>query len=339
MAYLQQHPTATLKQVKEHFTTKDTTNRHSESLIEAFAEFIQRKASEVTAGTLATYTLAYNDLKEFRPQASTRDISKRFFAEFYSWYKSIGITSDLPTKGKRKREPLSPETVKTRLKKLRAFCNDLYDSNLIEDATYKRFKIGAHLPKGYILSLTPEHLQALQVQEGLTPEQEKARDLFLFQAATGLRLEDARSITAANIQGEFLHITTGKTGTRLTLPLLPQARRILEKWGYDLRRLKVAHNNQKLKRVAELAGLNTLIEVAKGEYKPLYKLIGSHTARKSFVNLAASAGVPLDTIRKAITHSTSAKSFASYYDLSDQIKQQEFAPLAELLPSPLKIAK
>src|SRR5690606_13258409 len=61
------------------------------------------------------------------------------------------------------------------------------------------------------------------------PYLDKARDLFLIGAYTGLRFSDFTSITPENIQGDYIKIKTRKTGERVTIPITANLRAILDK--------------------------------------------------------------------------------------------------------------
>lgn len=150
---------------------------------------------------------------------------------------------------------------------------------------------------------------------------ERARNLFLIGCYTGLRVSDFSRLREAHV-GRHISIKTTKTGANIVIPIHPVVREIIEK-GFDL---STSISDQKLndhiKELCRLAGFTEEIMVNKNIggknmelIVPKYKLISSHTARRSFATNAYKAGVPTIAIMK-ITGHTKESTFLKYIRVS-----------------------
>lgn len=119
------------------------------------------------------------------------------------------------------------------------------------------------------------------------------RDGFIISLWTGLRISDFNNLlNISNITGEYIKIKTKKTDKWVTVPLHPQVKSVLNKRIGNLPvKYSDKHFNQHVKRVCMLADIDQEVEgklfnkkkkrKIKGRYKK-YKLISSHTGRRSF---------------------------------------------------------
>ncbi len=122
---------------------------------------------------------------------------------------------------------------------------------------------------------------------------ENVRDLFIIGLWSGLRISDLKRINQFHFSKNTIIISeTEKTGANVEIPIHPQVRSILEKRNKNLPKIISDQKfNEYVKKVCELAGINEMIlgnvknaETNRKEkgYYPKYKLISSHTARRSF---------------------------------------------------------
>lgn len=157
---------------------------------------------------------------------------------------------------------------------------------------------------------------------------ENVKKLFLFGCTTGLRISDLMKINDYSINDNFIEITTQKTNQSLLIPIDPRVKNYIP----TLRPLAHPVFNRYLKELCELAKINkpTKGYVRGKENKrvlgvyPKYKLISSHTMRRSFAsNLYGK--VPTVVIM-AITGHTTEKSFLTYIkkpqrDFAERLKE------------------
>ena len=108
-----------------------------------------------------------------------------------------------------------------------------------------------------------------------------------------------------------ISITQRKTGAKVVIPCSSELKSILEKYDYNIPHLADQNINDYIKDIAEMAGLNepVCIEKIKGgekveEWYPKYKLVHTHTARRTGATLMYLAGMEVYDIMKITGHST-----------------------------------
>lgn len=109
----------------------------------------------------------------------------------------------------------------------------------------------------------------------------------------------------------YISITQKKTGAKVTIPCHPELKRILEKYNYNVPHLYDQKINDYIKVVAEKAGLDELVKVERikagkqtVEYVPKYKLVHTHTARRTGATLMYLDGMEVFDIMRITGHST-----------------------------------
>ena len=109
----------------------------------------------------------------------------------------------------------------------------------------------------------------------------------------------------------YLNIRQHKTGAKVAIPCNSKLKAILEKYDYQLPHLEDQVINRYIKEVAQKAGLTELVEiettkggVPKKEKIEKYKLIQTHTARRTGATLMYLAGVDVYDIMKVTGHSS-----------------------------------
>lgn len=98
----------------------------------------------------------------------------------------------------------------------------------------------------------------------------------------------------------YLNIRQQKTGAKVAIPCNSQLKAILEKYNYQVPHLADQVINRYIKDIAKDAGLTDLVEIEttkggtpKKEKIEKYKLVHSHTARRTGAMLMYLAGVDL----------------------------------------------
>lgn len=146
-------------------------------------------------------------------------------------------------------------------------------------------------------------MQKMVEKEISTPRLNQVKDIFLFCCFTGLAYVDVKKLSSNHIviaiDGErWIKINRSKTDTRSSIPLLPTAEAILDKYknhneaSNDGLLLPVISNqrmNAYLKEIADLCGIN--------------KNLTFHLARHTFATtVTLSNGVPIETVSKMLGH-------------------------------------
>lgn len=152
----------------------------------------------------------------------------------------------------------------------------------------------------------------------------KARDMFLIGAYTGLRFSDYSRLKPQNIQDGVIRIRNKKTGVTTAVPEHWVVKEIIDN-GYDFDHpLFEQKLNYQIKHVAKVAGLTEQVLITKnvggkveeGLFEK-YKLISSHTARRSFATNAYKAGIPTVAIMKITGHRRET-TFLRYIRITDK---------------------
>lgn len=186
----------------------------------------------------------------------------------------------------------------------------------------KRFK-GTRVEVDSIY-LTREELDRICAVDlrGKSADFEIARDIFMVGVWTAQRISDYNNIrkeeietyvTQDNQEIKIITITQHKTGAKVVIPCSPNLLKILEKYDYDIPRLPDQVINNNIKEIARLAGLREEVPVitTKGgrpvqEVIPKYRLVHSHTARRTGATLMYLSGMDIYDIMKITGHSTPA---------------------------------
>ncbi len=148
---------------------------------------------------------------------------------------------------------------------------------------------------------------------------EQVRDLFLIACYTGQRFSDLNKIDKSNIiDNNYISIRQQKTKEPITLPLLNSVRKVLIKYDYRLPKISNVKFNEYIKEVAEKC--DTLHKAFSSEKTtPRYKMVSSHTARRTFVTLNYSKGIDLDTLKIGTGHKQT-KTLHTYIFMNDTQK-------------------
>lgn len=164
---------------------------------------------------------------------------------------------------------------------------------------------------------------------------ERVRDVFCFCCFTSLRYSDVENLKWHNVSEDYIIITTVKTADTLKIELNDYSKEILNKYkDYSFPGNKVLPviTNQKmneyLKEVGYVCEINTPINITyyKGneridEVYPKYKLLGTHSGRRTFICNALMLGIQPEVVMKWTGHSD-YKSMKPYIDVADSIKSE-----------------
>lgn len=160
---------------------------------------------------------------------------------------------------------------------------------------------------------------------------EKVRDMFVLSCNLGQRFSDMVRIDKLSFDRNIFSIVQQKTGTKAIVDIdkfcvdKRMVYNILEKYKYEAPlTTDISAYNKYLKYLMEAIGLTEQIKretkvngFIHTEYIPKYKLIGSHTGRRTFVTINLLRGIPLHEIMRASGH-TSYSSFQKYWCYYDQ---------------------
>lgn len=165
--------------------------------------------------------------------------------------------------------------------------------------------------------LNQEEIEKIIALELKMPRLDYVRDIFIFSCFTGLAYIDCKNLTKDNLvigaDGEkWIRTTRKKTETRSSIPILPIANTIIEKYeddsnlrvkGLVLPVLSNQKMNAYIKEIADLCGIT--------------KNLTFHLARHTFATtVTLSNGVPIESVSKMLGH-TNIKTTQHYAKILD----------------------
>ena len=156
---------------------------------------------------------------------------------------------------------------------------------------------GIHLRKGEksIQFLSEEEVEKIRTTDFHNESLNKVRDLFVFQAASGLSYTDMAKLVPTDFQvtkdGQYyIHDKRNKTGVFYTAVILEQGVEILKKYHFKLPIIGNHKLNVYLKTIRDLCGID----------KPIF----SHVARHTYATRCLNRGIRLEVVAKLLGHST-----------------------------------
>ncbi len=279
--------------------------------------------------TKKKYHSTYAHLKEFlknhRKPVQCADIDLQFYDRFVSY---LTIT-----------KKLALNSVGKYIQTLKTFLHAAEESGMVVNPAYKsrRFRVPKEDTTAvYLSDAELDELFSLDLSN--KPSLERARDLLVFHARTGLRHSDWKSFSEINFNDDRILIRTKKTSQIVTIPLHHTGRMIRARYeGVYANALPPALTNQKMnEHLKELAALAPSLQMPVIIYKTVagaptsttkkkYQCITTHTARRSFATNLYRAGCPVRSIME-ITGHKSESSFRSYIRLNGE----EHAKIVEM---------
>ena len=156
---------------------------------------------------------------------------------------------------------------------------------------------GIHLRKGEksVQFLSEEEVEKIRTTDFHNESLNRVRDLFVFQAASGLSYTDMAKLVPTDFQvtedGQYyIHDKRNKTGVFYTAVILEQGVEILKKYHFKLPIIGNHKLNVYLKAIRDLCGID----------KPIF----SHVARHTYATRCLNRGIRLEVVAKLLGHST-----------------------------------
>ncbi len=230
----------------------------------------------------------------------------------------------------------------TLIRRLKSFMNWSYERGFTLNSEHRKFKIQEK--PGTVVALTLDEFQRLYNFTFEKPKHERVRDIFCFGCLTGLRISDLLRLTKENIQGETLitYMKKVKKDKPLEIPILPQARKILNKYQeqyYLLPKISEQKFNTYIKEAAKEAGITSLVRImdfksglGHEETTSKDQLIHAHMTRKTFISLAYKSGLDIESI-KAITGIRSERTLERYLTIEPETLANKVKVFSALIES------
>ena len=225
---------------------------------------------------------------------------------------------------------LSINYIGKHIKTLKTFLNEAIEQGVTDNNQFKSKKFKVLKEDADNIYLTIKELDKISnLDLSSKPKLDRARDLFLIGAFTGLRVSDYNNLSSHNIKTvngvKMLHVKTQKTGKLVNIPLHPCVINILDKYnGSTPKKMPDQHINNHIKTIGQLAKINGKEQITQTiggkeitKTKPRYELIKTHTARRSFCTNAFLSGMQSIDIMAISTHKTES-AFLKYIKVTTE---------------------
>jgi len=260
-------------------------------------------------GSIKTFQFTAGFLQKFRPGMTVSGVTMITYHEFITYCQKLDFSTNY---------------IGAQIKNWKTLGKAIGGNDIYDTAAFKKIQ-----EEAYDVYLDEDELGAMMEAE-LSNRLAVARDWFILDCYTGLRVSDLISLSDRNFTGEFITIANEKTDDKVVIPVHPRARMVIDRYGGPPPRITDVELNRSIKQVARIAGIDhrVLHTITKGgkrvdRYLEKWQMISAHTARRSFVTNMRKNKVP-DTIVMKLTGIRSAGTLKKY----DKLSQEEAASIA-----------
>ena len=228
-------------------------------------------------------------------------------------------------------DPKENSTKNSYRKSILSFLNWLNKKEITTQRFGSRFEKFPEVQK-QVIALMEEEIIILEnahKNDLLSPSEMKQIDIFLFGCYTALSIKDIGTVKKEMIVNGVLEIKREKTDKLLSIPLIPEAKDLLEKYEWQLPMIHLNKGSAVLKKAFEKLELNRAVRIttkiggnnSTDIFKPLYEVVSWHKARKTAITFALGKGIDSAIVMLMSGHSDS-KSFGKYIDATEILAQQ-----------------
>lgn len=293
-------------------------------------QFDTTKTNSLSKITIRAYKQTIKKLRAYDKEADFKLDFDTIDLEFY--YSLIHYLEE---------QDLSLNTIGKHLKNLIAILNRATEDGVNTNLAYKHREFRRISENTTSIYLTTEEIEKLE-QKDLSKNvlQERARDIFLIGYYTGQRVSDYNGLTTNNIKNfdgqEVFEIKQKKTSKTVYIPIHPSLKAMFKKRykGKLPPKMPEPLINKHIKDVAQSVKINeeVITTKTKGGEKETEaikkcKLIGTHTARRSFCTNAYLSKMPVIDIM-ALSGHTTEKEFYKYIKVTPQERAVKIADSA-----------
>ena len=272
----------------------------------------KRESQSVQKDSWQKYTRIHTTIMELQKKNKTTyylsSFDGAFFMEFIGYLRS--------------EKDISDNTLRRKLGFFKSFLNWCVRNGYSVNSIFKEITIKPRETSHVALSE-----KDLKVLENLELNEVKSyyRDLFLIGVYSGQRFSDYKRFDKKFIEGNNIVIRAKKTGQFSYIPLNNKLKRLLDKYDWLFSTISSQKFNDHIHEICRIAGFTETVvrERFYGNKKisediPRYKLISSHTARRTFITLSEQKGVSHSQIMK-VTGIRSIKTLENYIKVDKEI--------------------
>ncbi len=287
--------------IKDFLEGKEVVKRKIPKFFEAFDEFIEVKRIESAERTITGYKTIQNFLLNFQKEMDFR----------ISWYNIDIVFFDKLRYYSFTLKDISDNYFSKIIAVLKNFLNWSNDREYTNNNSFRKFSYSEKEKE--VIFLTIEELFLLTNFHFESERLSKARDIYCFGCYTGLRISDINQLRHDQIIANTIVKKIQKTNQFERIPLNKFALKILSTYeDYPVKalpKLSAQKLNKYIKdccKEAEIDSPVSYIDYRAGKAieftKPKYKLITSHTARKTFVTNSLILGMNVKAIKDITGH-------------------------------------
>ena len=298
---------------------KHTSKRDNNGVVNAVQDFINTKNK--SKGQSDSWNQKYSNLKkklEYFEAFKGRkiffdDIDQDWIDEYCGYLRTI------------KEKPFKPHNDNT----LHRNINFLFTFLIWSEGKYHNINLNKikNEVKKYQpddVHLTSEEVALLEKIQLPRESLERARDLFLIGVYSGQRFSDYSVFEKEDVIGDMIIKRAEKTEDESFIPLHTKLKELLDKYDWNLPSISSQNFNPHIQEICQLAEIDeqikeTIYRGAKKQvvYQPKYKMVTSHTARRTFITLSSERGMP-DHIIMKITGIKDPKTLIKYKKTSQK---------------------
>ena len=272
-----------------------------------FKAFIDEKirVADVTYKSIQKYKTVLNKLLEFqiymKRKYTLSNLEEQFFIDLIIYL--------------RDKHDLYDNTLERYIKIIKTFLRWSLKKGYSPPMAFTEIRIKKHETDD--VALTREEVQLIESAD-LNEKKDKCRDLFLIGVYSGQRWSDYSCFDKSDLRDGVIHKRAQKTGSISYIPLHDNLKAILDKYDWKLPKISSQKFNINIQNICKDLKINNKIKFThskgnfkKEEIKEKWEKIGSHTARRTYITLAAENNVPDHEIM-AITGIRDSKTLQKY---------------------------
>ena len=287
-----------------------------EDFFEYMLRYINQK-NELKPKTKQNYLQTYNTLKKFECDTNYTICFDTINLDFYyrfQHYMFNTLNHALNTFGKR-------------IRFIKTIMNYATDIGVNKNLSFQKKDFKALEEKIKREFLSVDEVQIINQFEYKGKLQE-SKDVFVLMCFMGIRFSDYRKITKNNISNNHLDIIMTKTNEIVSIPIHPNAMKIIKNWDYNLPRISNPRLNRDIKSICKDAGIDQIVQ----KNIPKYKLISCQTARRSFATNGYISNVSTRDLMRITGHKKES-TFLNYVQLKRDVN---LSRILEIYPTELK---
>lgn len=190
--------------------------------------------------------------------------------------------------------------------KVRTVCSEGFERGYHTNEEFRKFH--KRYEPAEAVWLTDAEVEGLWAKE-FAGHLARVRDLFLLGVYTASRFSDYSRLDSSMVEGGFLRFVQQKTHEEVVIPCSPRVAAILERNGGRAPKMCQPVFNRGIKEVCRLAGITEPVTIGttrggvrETRTEPKWKLVTSHTARRTAATQMALSGTPMKSIAMVTGH-------------------------------------